>query len=47
MLNKHKVNIITRIHNTEPLKIGQKVLKRDLKDARRKEKLVQEWSAHP
>ena len=29
-----------RIHNMKPLKIGQKVLKRNLKDASRKEKLV-------
>ena len=36
-----------RIHTTKPLKIGQKVLKRNLKDTRRKEKLVQKWSAHP
>ena len=36
-----------KIHNTKPLKIGQKVLKRNLKDASRKEKLVQKWSAHP
>ena len=36
-----------RIHNTKPFKIGQKVLKRNLKDASRKENLVQKWSAHP
>ena len=36
-----------KIHNTKPLKIGQKVLKRNLKDASRKEKLVRKWSAHP
>ena len=36
-----------KVHNTKPLKIGQKVLKRNLKDASRKEKLVQKWSAHP
>ena len=29
-----------RIHNTKPLKIRQKVLKRNLKEASRKEKLV-------
>ena len=36
-----------QINNTKPFKIGQKVLKRNLKDASRKEKLVQKWSAHP
>ena len=36
-----------KVHNTKPLKIGQKVLKRNLKDACRKEKLMQKWSAHP
>ena len=36
-----------RIQNTKPLKIGQKVLKRNLKDASRKKKLVQKMSALP
>ena len=36
-----------KIHNTKPLKIGQKVWKGNLKDASRKEKLVWNWSAHP
>ena len=36
-----------KIHNTKLLKIGLKVLKRNLKDASRKETLVQKWSAHP
>ena len=35
-----------RINNMKPLKIGQKVLKRNLKDASREEKLLQKWSAH-
>ena len=36
-----------KIHNTRPLKIRQKVLKRNFKDASWKEKLVWKWSAHP
>ena len=31
----------------KPFKIGQKVLNRNLKDVRRKEKLEQKWCAHP
>ena len=36
----------SRTHNTKPLKIGQ-MLKRNLKDASRKEKVVKKWSSHP
>ena len=36
-----------KIHNTRPVKIGEKVLKRNLKDPSRKEKLVQKRSAYP
>ena len=36
-----------QIHNTKPLNTGQKVLKRNLKDASREEKLVWKSSAHP
>ena len=42
-----KSKYYNKIHNTKPLKIGQKVFKRNLKDASRKEKLVQKLSAHP
>ena len=36
-----------KIHNPKLLKVGQMVLKRNLKDASRKEKLLQKWIAHP
>ena len=36
-----------QIHNTKPLKIKQKMLKRNLKDAMRKGIFVWKWSWHP